>query len=92
MEVGSEFLRSLFKDPLKGKVNHHLFYSHKAKHSPVMPSENDGAVSLASQLRREAQEDAASVQGYYEDHVSILKATHALRRAAEILDEASPKK
>lgn len=92
MEVGSDFLRSLFKDSLKGKVKHHLFYSHKAKHSPVMPSENDGAVSLASQLRHEAQEDAASVQGYYEDHVSILKATHALRRAAEILDEASPKK
>jgi pimeloyl-ACP methyl ester carboxylesterase len=91
MEIGSEFLRGLFKDPLKGKVKHHIFYSHKATSSPVMPAENDGTVSLTSQLRAEAQADAASVQGYYEDHVSILKSSFALRRAAEILDEASRK-
>lgn len=88
MEQGSDFLDRLFDRRLKGKVAHHLFYSHRAKRSAIMPGENDGTVSVASQLRAEAKADAASVQGYDEDHVSILSARAPLRRAKEILDAA----
>ena len=52
--------------------------------------ENDGTVSVASQLRPEAKADAASVQGYDEDHVSILSARAPLTRAKEILDAVTP--
>jgi pimeloyl-ACP methyl ester carboxylesterase len=90
MENGSDFLDHLFDERLKGKVNHHLFYSHHAKRSLILPAENDGSVSVASQLRPEAKADAASVQGYDEDHVSILSARAPLTRAREILDAASP--
>ncbi|HEY1121149.1 MAG TPA: hypothetical protein VGE67_06095 [Haloferula sp.] len=90
MENGSDFLNHLFDERLKGKVNHHLFYSHRAKRSLILPAENDGSVSVASQLRPEAKSDAASVQGYDEDHVSILSARAPLTRAKEILDAASP--
>ncbi len=88
MEQGSPFLDELFARRLKGRVDHHLFYSHHAKRSAIMPDENDGTVSVASQLRAEAKADAASVQGYDEDHVSILSARAPLKRAREILDGA----
>ena len=88
MESGSDFLDHLFDRRLKGKVDHHLFYSHHAKRSAIMPAENDGTVSVASQLRPTAKADAASVQGYDEDHVSILSARAPLQRARQILDAA----
>jgi pimeloyl-ACP methyl ester carboxylesterase len=88
MKQGSDFLDHLFDRRLKGKVNYHLFYSHHAKRSPIMPAENDGTVSVPSQLRAEAKAEALSVQGYDEDHVSILSARAPLLRAKQILDAA----
>jgi pimeloyl-ACP methyl ester carboxylesterase len=88
MKQGSDFLDHLFDRRLKGKVNYHLFYSHHAKRSPIMPAENDGTVSVPSQLRAEAKAEASSVQGYDEDHVSILSARAPLLRAKQILDAA----
>jgi pimeloyl-ACP methyl ester carboxylesterase len=90
MEPGADFLGHLFDRRLMGKVNHHLFYGHRAKRSLLLPAENDGTVSVASQLRSEAKADAASVQGYDEDHVSILSARAPLKRGREILDAATP--
>ena len=49
MKHGSDFLNHLYDKKLKGRVNHHLFYSHHAKRSPILPPENDGTVSVASQ-------------------------------------------
>ena len=86
MKQGSDYLDHLFDRRLKGKVNYHLFYSHHAKRSPIMPAENDGTVSVPSQLRPEAKADAVSVQGYDEDHVSILSARAPLLRAKQVLD------
>jgi pimeloyl-ACP methyl ester carboxylesterase len=88
MKQGSDYLDRLFERRLKGKVDYHLFYSHHAKRSPIMPAENDGTVSVPSQLRAEAKADAVSVQGYDEDHVSILSARAPLLRAKQILDAA----
>ncbi|HVJ45348.1 MAG TPA: alpha/beta fold hydrolase [Luteolibacter sp.] len=86
MEEGSPFLTHLYDKRLKGKVNHHLFYGHLSSRSVLMPSENDGTVSVASELRPEAKSDAVSVQGYKEDHMSILSSRPALLRAKRILD------
>lgn len=88
MKQGSDYLDHLFDRQLKGKVNYHLFYSHHAKRSPIMPAENDGTVSVPSQLRAEAKAEVVSVQGYDEDHVSILSARAPLLRAKQILDTA----
>ena len=87
---GSAFLDHLFDHRLKGLVAHHLFYGHRGKRSLLLPMENDGTVSVASQLRAEARADAASVQGYDEDHVSILSARAPLLRGQHILDAATP--
>lgn len=48
----------------------------------------NGTVSVPSQLGPEAKADAMSVQGYDEDHVSILSARAPLLRAKQILDAA----
>jgi hypothetical protein len=88
MAHGSAFLDDLFKRPLKGRVNHHLFYSHRASKSRILPPENDGTVSVASQLRKEAAQDAVEVRGFDEDHVSILSSRAALSAARTILDAA----
>lgn len=90
MEHGSDFLEHVFDQSLKGRVNHHLFYSYRASRSPFMPTENDGSVSVASQLRSKAKADAVTLQGYDEDHMSILTARAPLKHAKEVLDAASP--
>jgi pimeloyl-ACP methyl ester carboxylesterase len=86
MMQGSPFLNHLFDHKLKGRVAYHLLYSHRAKYSPIMPKENDGSISVASERRPEALAEANSEQGYDEDHVSILTSRAALKRAREILD------
>jgi hypothetical protein len=88
MEHGSDFLGHLFDQRLKGRVNHHLFYSHRAGKSRILPPENDGTVSVASQTRKEAKADAVEVRGFDQDHVSILSSRESLTAARKILDAA----
>lgn len=88
MEHGSDFLTTLFDRHLKGRVDHHLFYSHRATRSPILPPENDGTVSVASQLRKEAKADAVEIRGFDEDHISILSSRDALNAGKKILDDA----
>jgi pimeloyl-ACP methyl ester carboxylesterase len=88
MAHGSDFLTHLYDRRLKGTVSHHLFYSHHASRSRILPPENDGTVSVASQLRKEAKNDAVQVLGFDEDHVSILSSNAALKAGKKILDQA----
>ena len=90
MKHGSDFLTNLYAKRLKGTVNHHLFFSHHAKRSPILPPENDGTVSVASQTRKEAAADAIEMTGFDEDHMSILSSRAALSAAKQILDQAAP--
>ena len=86
MEQGSAFLEDLFDHRLQGRVRHHLFYGHRASRSVLLPAENDGTVSVASQTRKEAREDAVGVLGYDEDHISILSARGPLAELMAVLD------
>jgi hypothetical protein len=86
MKHGSDFLQHLYAKRLKGRVSHHLFYSHRASRSPILPAENDGTVSVASQTRPEAVADAVEVRGFDEDHISTLSSREALQAGKRILD------
>ncbi len=90
MAHGSDFLTHLYDKRLKGRVNHHLFYGHKASKSRILPPENDGTVSVASQTRKEAVEDAVELRGLKEDHVSILSSPAALKAGEAILKRSAP--
>jgi hypothetical protein len=89
MKHGSDFLTQLYDKSLKPRVRHHLFYSHHAKRSAILPAENDGTVSVASQTRKEATADAVEVRGFDEDHISILSSRDALLAGKKILDQAA---
>ncbi|ARN22887.1 esterase/lipase family protein [Piscinibacter gummiphilus] len=71
MEPGGPFLVSLFDTPLPAGVDHYLLFGYRGSAGLTRPN-NDGVVTLASQLRGPAQAEAKLVYGFDEDHVSIL--------------------
>lgn len=71
MQPDGPFLRSLFEKHLPAHVSYHLLFGHRGSPGLWRPN-NDGTITLASQLRTAAQQEARLVFGYDEDHVSIL--------------------
>ena len=76
MAPGSEYLQSLFyaspdvRRPLPAPTEHHLLFSFKKSGFGIS---GDGVVSLASELRSEAQDDAIEIRGFDDTHMSILE-------------------
>ena len=56
----------------------------------VLPDENDGTVSVASQLVPAAKADALSVVGFDADHVGILSRPDVVRLVEEFLAAPIP--
>jgi len=70
---GSNFLNELFRKPLPDNLSHYLLFSFEGSSRFTGGSNNDGVVSIASELRPEAQKEAILVRGFAENHTSILK-------------------
>ena len=80
MSPGSAYLKSLYgRDP---GVPHHLFFSYR--HSG-MGEATDGVVTVASQLRPDAQHGAVRVEGYNETHMGVLEAKAVSERLNALL-------
>lgn len=80
MAPGSPYQRSLFyKDPdaqssprgLPPGTLHHLLFTFR-QGSMTLGEANDGSVTVASQLQREAQRDATRMYGFDETHTGVL--------------------
>jgi pimeloyl-ACP methyl ester carboxylesterase len=71
------FLKSLFMKPLPPGIDYYLLFSHRGGHGIVRPN-NDGTVTLASQLRPEAQAEAKRIIGFDESHTGILSSQEVL--------------
>jgi len=69
---GSEFLASL-RNPGPKSVPFHLFFSYGSR-SALVGANNDGAVTVPSQLARYAQSEAVRLYGYPVEHTEILSA------------------
>jgi pimeloyl-ACP methyl ester carboxylesterase len=78
------FMQALFARRLPPTVNYYLLFGHKGGYSMLRPN-NDGTVTLASQLRNSAQAEARMVYGFDEDHVSILSSPQVLAQYQSIL-------
>ena len=87
---GSDFLDGLYySDPPKRKVRrelpatmaYHMMFGFHGSDS------SDGVVSLSSELRPEAQEEARSLRGFDATHTGILEAPAVATRLNEILGE-----
>jgi hypothetical protein len=64
---------------------YHMFFGYRGKGS------TDNVVTIASQMRYEAQEEARSIRGFKETHTSILQAPAAAARLNEIMAAEHPK-
>lgn len=84
MAPDSAFLRELFVDPLPGGIPHNLIFGYR-NNVLVGTTSGDGTITLASQLRREAQEQASNQRGFDEDHLSILNAEAVHRHVSGLL-------
>lgn len=85
MQPDGPFMRSLFDRRLPTHVEYALLFGHRGAPGLWRPN-NDGKVTLASQLRRAAQEEARVVLGFDEDHVSILASPQVTAQLHALLD------
>lgn len=76
MVPGSEFLSELFQTPIPSGVPHFMLFGYRNTNL-VGTISSDGVIPLASQLRPEAQAQAAAIRGFDEDHMSILDSDSA---------------
>lgn len=71
MVPDSDFIRTVLDAPLPPELPHYLFFSFSGR-SGIVGENNDGAVTLASQLDGRAQDAARGIRGFDQGHVGIL--------------------
>jgi hypothetical protein len=80
MDPNGEFALSIYRKKLPPGIAHYLLFGHRGNRNPLRPN-NDGVVTLATQLDPRAQAEAKMVFGFEEDHSSILES----ERVASVL-------
>lgn len=93
-DVQSEgrFIQSLFTKPLPSGLDYYLFFGHGGRYSLLHSSNTDGAITLESELRPEAQAEARMVYGFKENHTSILTSPQVFAQYVAVLDTIEKKK
>jgi pimeloyl-ACP methyl ester carboxylesterase len=79
MVSGSSYLKEILSHPLPAGTRYDLIFGYKSSGGFGLPDENDGVVSLQSELVPQVQEEAASVFGLHEEHKAILNSTVTLQ-------------
>lgn len=87
METDSPYQLAIFAKPFSPPLRYYLLYSQTDPKAPIDKA-TDGAVSVSSQLRKEAVRDARQVQGFTETHDSILSSPTVISTYQRILREA----
>ena len=85
LRPNGRFLRGLFARALPESLDYYLFFGHRGSRSLLRPN-NDGAVTLSSMLRQEAQDEADGIYGFDESHVGILSSQEAVGKYSALLD------
>lgn len=86
MVPGSEYQEMLFETAWQGIVGNHMLFGYKGNANRTTGN-NDGVVSLASQLYPAAQQAADRIYGFNEDHTGILKSESVAGTINSILDQ-----
>lgn len=95
MAPASDYLQSLFytqaaaRRSLPERTRHQLLFSFK-KGNGSFGESSDQVVTVASELRAEAQDEAAGVYGFDDTHMGILEDSQVSLRVNKLLDAASP--
>lgn len=85
MQTNSQYIQKIFRNSIADKTDYYLFASYKGDKKRYSEY-NDGVVSVASQLRLDAQDDAKKVIALEEDHVDILSSNDMISRYNRILN------
>jgi pimeloyl-ACP methyl ester carboxylesterase len=92
----SAFIAGLYDRQLPGTIPHYLLFSYSGR-SNRMDENNDGAVTLESQLDYRVQRRARAIYGFDENHVKVLFSDDVidifndiLRQRAEALPRRKP--
>ncbi len=86
MDPNGEFAQSIYRKALPPGVSHYLLFGHRGNRNPLRPN-NDGVVTLATQLDPRAQTEARMVIGFEEDHGSILESERVAATLTRILSQ-----
>lgn len=78
------YLNSLFARPLPAEVRYTLLFGHQAG-DDLLEEPSDGTILVSSQLREEAQNDAALVMGFDESHAGILSSARVVSEVERVL-------
>jgi len=82
----SDFIAGLYRRPLPDTIPHYLLFSYSGR-SGMMDENNDGAVTLESQLDYRVQFHAQDLYGFDEDHVRVLFSDDVIDTFNRILRE-----
>ena len=88
LDPASDFITSLFDTPLPEDLPYHLIFGFR-QDSIFGSQSSDGVIVLSSQLRDAAQEQAQTIRGYDEGHVSILSSEAVARKLNQILMQSN---
>ena len=83
LDPDSEYVTTLFNTPLPNDVPHYLLFGFRQ--DSISSQSSDGVIKLSSQLRSAAQDQATSVRGFDEGHVSILHSTDVMENVNSVL-------
>jgi pimeloyl-ACP methyl ester carboxylesterase len=84
MQPEGDFIKSMFREKLASNIDYYLLFGYRGSHNLLRPN-NDGTVTLASQLDLRAQSEAKATYGFNEDHTSILTSKELLNQYKAIL-------
>ncbi len=79
----SPFQKKLFETHLPPMFHHYLLFSYKGRRGALSTENDDGVISLASQLHPKAQRSAEKIMGFNEDHTSILNSDEVIFQLKE---------
>ena len=82
------YLQGLFSQPLPSGIHYTLLFGHIAGEG-LLREPSDGTILVSSQLRAEAQRDAALVMGFDESHAGILSSAKVVSEVQRIFDTAA---
>lgn len=88
---GSPFITSIHKKPMPQGLAYYLMFSYKSDGSLFVRGNNDGVVTLQSQLLKAAQEEAEKMFGFNETHVTVLISKTVSKKLYNILEKSAGK-
>ena len=81
---GSQFIEDLYRQELPPELGFYLFFSYGGNRR-FHWNANDGTVTLESQLDPRAKATARRIEGFYEDHITVLASSDVEQKLNALL-------